>query len=349
MAAITIKDIARFSGVGVSTVSRVINNSGYVSDVVRDKVNKVIRENNFTPNSSARNLKGGSSKNIALLVKGITNPFFNKMIRIIEEKCALRGYPVLIQNIDSRSNELEIAIRERKDRNLCGVILMGGNFGYSEEAFRKLEIPAVLVTVSASDDISKDLYSSVMIDDEKEAYLAVRYLIDLGHRNIGFIYDPPGDKLTPNRLRFEGYKRALAEEGIEFRSSLVADYGGEPLHSGYISGFRAAQDLAKKNPDMTAIFAFADVLALGACKGLISMGLRIPEDISVVGFDGIEEGEFFTPSLDTVYQPAEEMALASIEALFGMIQTGETQHKIYNGVLLKRGSADYAGKKHRNV
>ena len=167
MAAITIKDIARLSGVGVSTVSRVINNSGYVSDVVRDKVNKVIRENNFTPNSSARNLKGGSSKNIALLVKGITNPFFNKMIRIIEEKCALRGYPVLIQNIDSRSNELEIAIRERKDRNLCGVILMGGNFGYSEEAFRKLEIPAVLVTVSASDDISKDLYSSVMIDDEK--------------------------------------------------------------------------------------------------------------------------------------------------------------------------------------
>lgn len=334
----TIKDIARLSGVGVSTVSRVINNTGYVSDDVRNKVTSIVREYNFTPNNSARNLKGRTTKNIALLVKGITNPFFNKMIRIIEEKCALRGYPVFIQNIDAQANEIEIAIQEKRDRNLCGVILLGGNFGYSEEAFKALGIPTVLVTVSANEDISKDLYSSIKIDDEKEAYNAVSALIALGHEEIGFIYNPPGDQLTPNRLRFEGYKRALEEHGIAFNPSLVASYGGEPLHSGYISGFRAAQELLGRNPRMSAIFAFADVLALGACKAILSSGRRIPDDISVIGFDGIEEGEFFTPSLDTVYQPAEEMALASIEALFDMLQGGGTQHKIYNGVLLRRGS-----------
>ena len=139
---ITIKDIARLSGVGVSTVSRVINNSGYVSDVVRDKVNKVIRENNFTPNSSARNLKGGSSKNIALLVKGITNPFFNKMIRIIEEKCALRGYPVLIQNIDSRSNELEIKNEENLSKLVSDIIdtqLREGRFANADITFQDIK------------------------------------------------------------------------------------------------------------------------------------------------------------------------------------------------------------------
>lgn len=336
--AITIKDIAKLSGVGISTVSRVINNTGYVSDEVRLKVMQVVREYNYVPNSSARNLKASETKNIALLVKGITNPFFNKMIRIIEEKCALRGYPLFIQNVDNHTNELDLAVREQRDRNLCGVILMGGSFGYSEEKFRQLGVPCVLVTVSASGEISKELYSSVKIDDEEQAFRATEYLITLGHRRIGFIYDPLSPLQTPNRLRFNGYCRALEENGIEFDPSLVADNTDAPFHSGYITGFKAMKELYMKNPDMTALFAFADVLALGAAKGAFSMGLRVPEDISIVGFDGIEAGEFFEPSLDTICQPADEMALASIEFLFDMIQGGAAQHRIFDAVLLKRGS-----------
>lgn len=334
----TIKDIAKLSGVGISTVSRVINNTGYVSDEVRQKVMQVVREYNYVPNSSARNLKASESKNIALLVKGITNPFFNKMIRIIEEKCALRGYPLFIQNVDNHTNELDLAIRERRDRNLCGVILMGGSFGYSEAKFRQLGVPCVLVTVSASGEIPEELYSSVKIDDEEQAFRATEYLITLGHRRIGFIYDPLSTLQTPNRLRFNGYCRALEKNGIAFDPSLVADNTDAPFHSGYITGFKAMKELYTKNPDMTALFAFADVLALGAAKGAFSMGLRVPEDISIVGFDGIEAGEFYEPSLDTICQPADEMALASIEFLFDMIQGGVTQHRIFDAVLLKRGS-----------
>ncbi len=341
---ITIKDIAKKSGVSISTVSRVINNTGYVSDDVRQKVMKVVRDYNYIPNTSARNLKSNDSKNIALLVKGITNPFFNKMIRVIEEKAALRGYPLFIQNVDDHDSEMDMAIREARDRNLCGVILMGGTFGYSEERFRQLGIPCVLVTVSASDEISKDLYSSVKIDDEKEGYRATDYLISLGHKRIGFIYDPPTDRLTPNRLRFMGYQRALAEHGIPFEPGLVADNTNAPFHSGYLAGFNAMKQLHGRNPDMTAVFAFADVLALGAAKAAFSMGLRVPDDISIVGFDGIEAGEFYQPSLDTIYQPANDMALSSIEFLFDMLQGGKAQHLIFDAVLTKRGSCRPAKK-----
>lgn len=335
---ITIKDIAKISGVGISTVSRVLNNTGYVSDEVRQKVMKTVRDYNYIPNISARNLKSNDSKNIAILAKGITNPFFNKMIRVIEEKAALRGYSLIIQNVDDHVNELDLAIREARSRNLCGVILMGGTFGYSTERFRQLGIPCVLVTVSASDDIPTELYSSVKIDDEKEGFRATEYLISLGHKNIGFIYDPSTDRLTPNRLRFMGYQRALKENGIPFDPSLVADNTDAPFYSGYLTGFNAMKQLYTRNPEITAVFAFADVLALGAMKAVFSMGLKIPDDISIVGFDGIDAGEFYNPSLDTIYQPASEMALSSIEFLFDMLQGSPSQHTVYDAVLTKRGS-----------
>lgn len=335
---ITIKDIAKKSGVGISTVSRVINNTGYVSDEVRQKVMKIVRDCHYVPNNSARNLKISGSKNIAILVKGITNPFFNKMIRVIEEKAALRGYPLLIQNVDDHTNELELAICEARDRNLCGVILMGGTFGYSTELFKRLEIPCVLVTVSANSDIPLSLYSSVKIDDEKEGYRATEYLLSLGHRHIGFIYDPLTDRLTPNRLRFMGYQRALSDYNVPFDPSLIADNTDAPFYSGYLTGFNAMKQIYNRNPDITAVFCFADVLALGAAKAAFSMGLRVPEDISVMGFDGIDAGEFYHPSLDTIYQPASEMALSSIEFLFDMLQGNPSQHRIYDAVLTKRGS-----------
>lgn len=114
---IIIKDIARISGVGISTVSRVLNNTGYVSDEVRQKVMKTVRDLNYIPNISARNLKSNDSKNIAIPAKGITNPFFNKIIRVIEEKAALRGYSLIIQNVDDHVNELDLAIWEARSCN----------------------------------------------------------------------------------------------------------------------------------------------------------------------------------------------------------------------------------------
>lgn len=335
---VNIKDIAKLSGVGISTVSRVINNTGYVSEATRKKVMDVVEQYQYIPNSSARNLKITQSKNIALLVKGITNPFFNKMIRVIEQRVALQGYPLYIQNVDSTSDELEIAIREAQDRNLCGVVIMGGSYDYSEENLRRLGVPCVLVTVSAGGDVDKSLYSSVTIDDEKEGYRVTNYLISQGHRKIGFIYYTPADENTPNVRRYKGYLRALEENNIPFDPSLVATMAVVTEESGYKLGFQVMKQLYSRNHDMTAVFAYADILAIGAAKAITSMGLRIPEDISIVGFDGIEAAEYYQPSLDTVYQPATEMALSSVELLLDMIQRGETQHVVYDCMLLKRGS-----------
>ncbi|GHV02891.1 LacI family transcriptional regulator [Spirochaetia bacterium] len=333
---VNIKDIARIAGVGISTVSRVINNSGSVSDATRKKVTETINANHYVPNNSARNLKITQSKNIALIVKDISNPFFNKMIQVIEPRIALQGYPLMIQNVDASADELDIAIQEARDRNLCGVIIMGGCYSYSEERFRHLSIPCVLLTVSARPDVDPALYSSITIDDEQEGCRATEYLIGLGHRRIGFIYSAL-EPVTPNTLRFLGYQRALKEHDIPFDPNLVAN-SMNIRESGYTTGFRAMKQLYSKNRDMTAVFAFADILAIGAAKAVLSMGLSIPDDISIVGFDGIEMAEYYHPSLDTMYQPAAEMALSATNTLFDMIQGNSSKHIVYESVLLKRGS-----------
>ncbi|MDF2473418.1 MAG: LacI family transcriptional regulator [Anaerocolumna sp.] len=333
---ITIKEIAKLSGVGITTVSRVLNNSGPVSPKTREKIMSVISEYNYIPNNNARNLKSTQSNSVALLVKSIANPFFQKMINVIKQKVALRGYQLIIQNVEDTENEVDVAIQETQDRNLQGIIIMGGSFNYSPEKFKRLKVPCIFMTVSAGADVPLENYSSVRIDDEAEAFKAVEYLISLGHRRIGFIYNAPINIMTPNSLRHKGYLRALQQYNIPYDPALIAtDFSSL---SGFDFGFKMMKQLLLKNKDLTAVFAFADIVAIGAAKAVLSSGLRIPEDISIIGFDGIEEAEFYHPSLDTISQPAHQMALSGVEVLFDMMQGGKTQHIIYESSLLKRGS-----------
>ncbi|ERI92990.1 transcriptional regulator, LacI family [Clostridiales bacterium oral taxon 876 str. F0540] len=333
---VTIKDVAKLSGVGIATVSRVLNNSGISSNETKEKVMAAVRELNYVPNNNARSLRMVQSKTIALLVKGITNPFFQKMIHTIEQKVFLRGYHLEIRNVNYSDHEMSMAIKEVQDRNLNGVILMGGNFEYTNEDFNRLGVPCVLLTVSAGKDVDENLYSSVIIDDEAESYKATEYLINLGHRRIGCIYSTVGNIVTPNRLRFGGYKKALEANGIPFDPVLVSSINVS--ESGYEFGFNMMKNLISRNKDMTAVVTMADTMAIGAAKAAISAGLRIPEDMSIIGFDGIEVAEYYNPSLDTICQPAEQMSLGAIDALFEMLQGGKTSHLVYEASLLKRGS-----------
>lgn len=333
----TIKDVAKLSGVGIATVSRVLNNSGTTSNETKEKVMAAVRELNYVPNNNARILKMGQSKTIALLAKSITNPFFQKMIHTIEQKVSLRGYHLEIKNVNYSEHEMSIAIKEVQDRNLSGVILMGGNFSYTNEDFNRLGVPCVLLTVSAGKDVDPDLYSSIIIDDEAEGYRATEYMINLGHRRIGCIYNTVGDIITPNLLRFRGYQKALEAHGIEYDPVLVSSVNMS--ESGYEFGFNMMKNLMNRNKDMTAVVTVADTMAIGAAKAVISTGLRIPEDISIIGFDGIEVAEYYNPALDTICQPAEQMSLGAINALFEMLQNQKTIHAIYEASLLKRGSS----------
>lgn len=243
MANINIKDIAKLSGVGIATVSRVLNQTGYVSEKTRKKVLDVINEYNYIPNNNARNLKLTQSENIALFVKYISNPFFEKMIEIIQQEVASRGYPLLIQNVDENSDELDVAISESMQRNLCGLIIMGGSYSsYTEAKFRQLGTPCVLLTVNSEGNVDPTLYSSVTINDELEGYRATNYLIEMGHRRIGFLYKDMENVVTPNILRYRGYIRALEENGIPVDERLIAP-GIPSFGMGFRAGFQAMKGL----------------------------------------------------------------------------------------------------------
>lgn len=331
---VNIKDIARISGVGISTVSRVINNTGIVSKATREKVLRVVKEYNYIPNSNARNLKTTQSKNIALMVKGITNPFFSTMIREIERQVNLRGYPFLIQQVEDGTDEINAAIQLVKEKNLCGIIFMGGTYNHSEEKFRQLNVPSVLTTITTTQEVDPDVFSSVIINDLKEAQKATSYLISLGHTTIGFLAKSPMLNETTGNRRLLGYKQALLEHGLPFDPQLVEDCEYSPS-----SGFNATRRLLNKNNNITALFAASDTIAMGAAKAVLTAGLSIPDDISIIGFDGIEMAEYYHPSLDTISQPATEMALSSVGVLFDLIaERSGNQHIVYDAVLLRRGS-----------
>lgn len=333
----TIKDIARMSGVGISTVSRVLNGSGSASQETKERVMAAVRELNYVPNSNARNLKIGQSKTIMVMAKSIENPYFQKVLHVMENLILLRGYSMEIRNVSTIEEEMPIAMQEAKDGNMSGIIMLGGSFGYTNENFKSIGVPCVLVTIKAADTVSEELYSSVMIDDVEEMKRATEYLIELGHRRIGCIYSNHGDMVTPNSLRLKGYKLALTEHGIPFDPGLVSS-AVDIFGSGYEFGFNMMKNLLVKNPDMTAVVTMADIMAIGAAKAALTTGHRIPEDISIIGFDGIEAAEYYNPALDTIAQPAQLMAQHAVDALAEMMQGGKTSHIVLESNLIKRGS-----------
>ncbi|MTI55549.1 LacI family DNA-binding transcriptional regulator [Geosporobacter ferrireducens] len=329
-----IKDIAEIAGVAISTVSRVINNHPDVSEETRKKVMEIIEETNYIPNNSARNLKRSNSKDIGVLVKGIYNPFFAKIIQSIEEEVAAHGYTMILHYNNDNVNDIEAAIEFVKEKKLKGLICLGGNFSnLNESHFEDLETPLVLASTDLEEERKKAFFSSVSIENEKAAYEAVNYLCKLGHRKIGIITTGEEDQCVGN-LRLKGYKRALECNHISFDESSkeIGEYTFE-------SGFDALNRLLNRVQDLTAVFVTSDIMAIGAAKAILNRGLRIPDDLSVMGFDGIDYAKFFHPSLTTVNQPGEYMGKRSADILFDIIKKKkEHQHVILKTELLESES-----------
>lgn len=334
MSDFTIKDISRIAGVGVSTVSRVLNNHPDVKSETRKKVLEVIEEFNYIPNNSARNLKRNTSNNIGVLVKGIDNPFFSKMIKSIEEKIDNQGYSMILHYNDANHDDFDVAVELIKEKKLKGLLCLGGDFyNVGEEKIKSIDIPLVFTSINIGVDMNKKLFSSVVIENEKAAYNAVDYICKLGHRKIAIITTGLQEGST-GRMRFEGYRNALKNNNIDYSEEFVeiGEYTFE-------SGFDYMNKLLDKNLNITAVFVTTDVMAIGAAKAILSRGLRIPEDISVMGFDGIDYAKFFHPSLTTIRQPAEDMGERSVDILFDLIKNKkQQQHIVLETELLERES-----------
>ncbi len=330
-----IKDIAKLSGVGVSTVSRVLNNHPDVKESTRKKVLEIIRESNYIPNNSARILKQNNTKNIGVLVKGVFNPFFSQITNIIGNIINETGYTMIIEQNDYKFyQDIDTLIAFIKEKRLQGVICLGGNFiDINNESFSDINVPIVLTSVNTISKEGKKNYSSIGIDNVKAAYDATNYLINYGHENIAIILGEEND-MGVSWWRLKGYKKALDQNNINLDDDFI-------LTGGYSSAgaYEETMKLLKSKNHVTAIFALSDIMAVGAAKAVIDSGLRIPEDVSIVGFDGMEESKYYNPSITTVKQPKKTMAEMSINLLLSLINsTSENKHILLDTELIERDS-----------
>jgi len=330
-----IKDIAKLAHVGVSTVSRVLNNHPDVKESTREKVLEIIRQSKYIPNNSARILKQNNTKSIGILVKGVFNPFFYQITNIIGKIINENGYTMIMrQNDYNIYQDVDTLIAFIKEKRLQGAICLGGNFTeITDDSFKEINVPIVLTSVNTISKQGEMYYSSIGIDNVKGAYDATIYLINKGHKNIALILGDAND-MGVSLLRLEGYKKALAEEGIYEDNDLIliGQYSSE-------GAYTATLELLKKRKDITAVFALSDIMAIGAAKAIFDSGLRIPEDVSIVGFDGMDESEFYNPSITTVKQPKKLMAEMSINLLMSLINEGiENKHILLDTKLIERDS-----------
>ena len=330
-----IKDIARLAGVGVSTVSRVINDHPDVKDETREKILKIIRESNYIPNNSARILKKNNTNNIGVLVKGVFNPFFAEMINIIGNRINEAGYTMILQQNDyATEDDVDNLIAFVKEKRLQGIICLGGNFlNINDESFQFLDIPVVLTSVNTLSKESKSKFSSIGIDNVLAAKASIQYLIDKGHRNIGILLGEKND-VGISGLRLEGYKKALEENNIPYSEEnvFIGDYD-------YSGAYRVTKEIINNRKDITAIFSISDIMAVGAAKSVIDQGLQVGEDISIMGFDGMDISKYYNPGITTVKQPKKNMANNSIDLLLALLAKKEDhKHIIFETKIIERES-----------
>ncbi|MDD7402542.1 MAG: LacI family DNA-binding transcriptional regulator [Butyribacter sp.] len=305
----TIKDIAKLSGYGIGTVSRVINNQPGVSDKAKKKIQKVIEESNYEPNESARSLKRRGSDAIGIIIKGNQNLFFAEVLEKIQNNLLRYNEDVIVQYIGEDDDEVEAALSLLKNRFPKGIMFLGADLSMYDERVKDIHIPCVIVTTDGK-SLKYDNISSVSIDDEKATYEMMKRLIERGHRKIGVV----GGKLSDNRIsssRFRGCKKCMNEYGLD----LELDSNYIPCEYNIEAGYEATKHLLDNSSGLTAIFAMSDTIALGVMRGIADRGFRVPEDISVAGFDGISLTSFSIPRLSTVRQSIELLANRSVSLL----------------------------------
>lgn len=329
----TIKDLAAQTGYSVGTVSRVLNDQPNVSQRARETILQAAKASGFQLNANAKQLKQQRSNAILVICKGNTNELFNSLLIAMQTRTSSLGCPLVVDYLDEEENEVQRAVRLCREKKPVGVLFLGGHQENFLADFGKIEVPCVLVTNDASDLPFPNL-SSVTSDDALAGAMVIDYLVSLGHSKIVMI----GGERRPSdttRLRYRGAMEALHRHGLEFDEQ--RDY--ETIRFSYDEGYRAAQALMARNPEFTAIFAMSDVMAIGAIRALMDAGKRVPEDVAVVGFDGLTISEYTVPRLATVAQPVEELADRSLRLLKSTIDGGTAKHETVPVTLLPRESA----------
>ena len=311
----TIKDLSAQTGYSVGTISRVLNNQPNVSEKARKAILAAAEASGFQLNTNAKQLKQQHSNTILAVVKGTSNQFFAGLVESIQKRLINTTYPLVVDYIDEDDNEVRSAVQLCREKKPRGVLFLGANRQNLEADFGKIDVPCVVVTNSAA-DLGFPNLSSVASDDRQATRDAIDALVEMGHRRFVVIGGEHRVSGTAGK-RYEGCLEAFRANGITFDEE--QDY--EAVRFSYEEGYRAAENLLDRGRQFTALFAMADVMAIGAIRALTDRGLKVPEDVSVMGFDGLKLADYMVPKLSTVRQDVDALAEASIRILLENIPT----------------------------
>ncbi|CAM2824973.1 LacI family DNA-binding transcriptional regulator [Paenibacillus sediminis] len=313
---VTIRDVANRAGVAISTASYALNNDPRVSEETRRKVLKVVEEMNYRPNAIARSLKRKKSETIGLFLNDFGGPFFSSVIQGVEEVVSSNGYN-LVACSTYGGNHNTTTNRFLQEKQLDAAIILGPN------------IPDELIVQVASKDfpvvvmdreLKAEHVHSVLVDNEQGAYTATRHLINLGHRKIAYLSGPVNS--YNNQKRLVGFKRALEEADIAFQSAINVQ-GHFTEHGGY--QVMKSLLMSKNVPD--AIFSANDEMAIGAIQALTEAGIRVPQDVAIVGFDDIRLSSYIRPALSTIGHPKQEWGTVATHVVFQTLQDPSEQSR----------------------
>lgn len=331
----TIKDVAALAGISYTTVSHVVNKTRPVSEEVRVKVEAAIKSLDYVPSAVARSLKAKTTATIGLLVPNSLNPYFAELARGIEDYCERNGYCVILCNSDDNPDKQRSYLRVLLEKRIDGLIVAsaGGDAGLAA-GLAAVRTPMVIVD-RGLEGIDAD---SVRIDHEYGAWLATRHLLDLGHRDIACIGGPAHTSVA--QMRLAGYCRALKEAGVEVPQERM-------LESDFTStgGYNAAARLLEKNPP-SAIFAGNDVMGIGVLRAAAERNIRVPSELSVIGFDDIQMSRYVYPALTTVGQSILQLGEMAAELLLRRIATpalATDQRIVTPSIVLRESTAPLSG------
>ena len=305
----TIKDVAKMAGVSTTTVSHVINKTRFVAQETESLVLQAIKDLNYSPSAVARSLKVNTTKSIGMIVTTSEAPYFAEIIHAVEEHCYRQGYSLFLCNTQNNSekikNHLEMLAKKRVD----GILVMCSE--YLPDSLNLLHsfenIPMVVM------DWGPNVHTDIILDNSFDGgYLATKHLIENGHKYIGII----AGELTKTtaKTRYEGFIHAMKEAGLTVNPNWVMEGFFEPE-----DGYECMNKILSQDNLPTAVFCCNDVMALGAISAIGEKSLRVPEDISIIGYDNIHASRFYSPPLTTVHQSKSRLGVQAVNLLFERI------------------------------
>ncbi|EII2376217.1 TPA: substrate-binding domain-containing protein [Vibrio cholerae] len=315
----TMKDIARLAGVSTSTVSHVINKSRFVSDEIAERVNNAAQQLNYAPSALARSLKMNRTKTIGMLVTTSTNPFFGEVVKGVERSCYHQGYNLILCNTEGDNQRMKASINTLLQKRVDGLLLMCSTLeGERLDVFdRYPDIPIVVM------DWGPILFASDKIQDNslQGGYMAAKHLIECGHKEIGCITGPLIRHQA--QMRYEGYKRALAEAGIAINPDWIVESDFECE-----GGYQVFEKLYQRGKLPSALFVSNDMMAMGVIQAASQRGLRVPDDLSLIGYDDVHIAKFMTPALTTIHQPKYRLGKAAVDTLLYRLENPDTTAQV---------------------